>query len=97
MRSALPPAIAGRTDKMGFPVPFSEWMRGDANQFLRDVLTSGPARQRGYIDNAFVAEQLDSEPRFGRKVWGLLSLELWQQEFHDRQSEFQGMLASSHI
>jgi len=30
--------------------------------------------------------------RFSRKVWGLLSLELWQQRFHDRAGEFGNML-----
>ncbi len=30
------------------------------------------------------SSKLDAEPQFGRKIWGLLSLELWQQEFHDR-------------
>jgi asparagine synthase (glutamine-hydrolysing) len=42
-----------------------------------------------------VAEQIDREPRFGRKIWGLLSLELWQQEFHDRESQFKNLLSDA--
>ena len=32
------------------------------------------------------------ETRFGRKVWGLLCLELWQQAFHDREHDFKRLL-----
>ena len=35
---------------------------------------------------------LDGEQRFGRKLWGLLSLELWQRAFHDREAEFKKLL-----
>jgi hypothetical protein len=29
---------------------------------------------------------------FSRRLWGLMSLELWHQNFHDKASEFRGML-----
>ncbi len=32
------------------------------------------------------------EEQFGRKAWGLLSLELWQRAFHDRERDFRKML-----
>jgi asparagine synthase (glutamine-hydrolysing) len=35
---------------------------------------------------------LPQEKQFGRKIWGLLCLELWQQEFHDRESDYKKML-----
>ena len=31
---------------------------------------------------------LDARGAFGRKIWGLLCLELWQQMFHDREAHF---------
>ena len=31
---------------------------------------------------------IEQEGKFTRKVWGLLSLELWQQEFHDKAETF---------
>ena len=34
------------------------------------------------------------EARFGRKGWGLLCLELWQQAFHDRESHFKSLLTT---
>jgi len=93
--SVLPDSIVQRTDKMGFPVPLSEWMHGEAREFIRDVLTSRVALERDFVDNDQVARQIDSEPQFGRKIWGLLSLELWQQEFHDKESDFKGLLRSA--
>jgi asparagine synthase (glutamine-hydrolysing) len=86
----LPDAVRNRRDKMGFPVPLQEWIgRGGAvRDFVTDTLSSGAARNRALVDNAKVVGKLDQEPRFGRKVWGLLSLELWQQAFHDRASAF---------
>jgi asparagine synthase (glutamine-hydrolysing) len=86
----LPDAVRRRRDKMGFPVPLQEWIgRGGAvRDFVVETLSSDTARNRALVDNAKVVAKLDQEPRFGRKVWGLLSLELWQQTFHDRASSF---------
>jgi asparagine synthase (glutamine-hydrolysing) len=91
----LPDAVKNRKDKMGFPVPLAEWMRGPAKGFVLDVLSAKNALQREAIDNKSVVAKLDAEPQFSRKLWGLLSLELWQQEFHDRQAWFQGLMKDS--
>jgi asparagine synthase (glutamine-hydrolysing) len=56
--------------------------------FVVDTLSSEPARNRELIDNRKVLEGMDREPRFGRKLWGLLCLELWQRSFHDRAETF---------
>jgi asparagine synthase (glutamine-hydrolysing) len=86
----LPDAVRERRDKMGFPVPLQEWIArgGPVREFVVDTLSSEPARNRELIDNGKVLSKLDSEPRFGRRLWGLLSLELWQRAFHDRADSF---------
>jgi asparagine synthase (glutamine-hydrolysing) len=86
----LPEAVRDRRDKMGFPVPLQEWIArgGPVREFVVDTLSSEGARSRELIDNDKVLQRLDSEPRFGRKLWGLLSLELWQRAFHDRAHAF---------
>lgn len=84
----LPEAIWARKDKMGFPTPLSEWLAGEAREFVRDIFSSRNAIGRDLVDNRQVLNSLDREPRYSRKVWGLLCLEIWQQEFHDRASEF---------
>jgi asparagine synthase (glutamine-hydrolysing) len=78
---------------MGFPVPLFEWLKapGEARAFARDVLSSSRAMGRELFDNRLAVEQLETEPRFGRKAWGLLCLELWQQTFHDRAAEFRNV------
>jgi asparagine synthase (glutamine-hydrolysing) len=92
LRSVVPDQILDRTDKMGFPVPLSEWLAGDANEFVTDIFSTEAAQGRELIDNRKVLESIGDEAPFARKVWGLLSLELWQRAFHDRESEFKGLL-----
>ena len=92
VRSHLPEQIADRKDKMGFPVPLNDWMRGEARDFVKDVFSSRRALEREYIDNARVLAGLDGEPRFARKIWGLLCLELWQQEFQDQGARYRALL-----
>jgi asparagine synthase (glutamine-hydrolysing) len=92
MTPYLPDAVLNRKDKMGFPVPLNEWVKTEARSFVWDTLSTKKALGREFIDNRRVLAQLESEPQFGRKLWGLLSLELWQQQFHDREAEFKGML-----
>lgn len=84
VKQFVPDVIVNRKDKMGFPTPLSEWLAGDAREFVMDIFSSQKARNRDLVNNRNVLEGLDKEPRFGRKIWGLLCLELWQQVFHDR-------------
>jgi len=80
----LPKGIVERQDKMGFPVPLSEWfLREPVRGFVRDTLMSQAARQRGWFDADKVTPLLDTERAFGRSVWGLLCLELWAQTYLD--------------
>ena len=94
MRSKLPASISNRQDKMGFPVPLHEWITspGPVRDFVRDVFSSQQARSRELIDNSRVLKRMDGETQFGRQIWGLLSLELWQRAFHDRAHEFRQRL-----
>ena len=91
----LPDAIVNRTDKMGFPTPVNDWVRGEARDFVHDTLSTTAARSRDLVDNRKVLAKLEAEPRFGRNVWGLLCLEIWQQEFHDRAEEARRMAAAA--
>ncbi|HEX3229371.1 MAG TPA: asparagine synthase (glutamine-hydrolyzing) [Pyrinomonadaceae bacterium] len=92
VRTELPDVIIDRKDKMGFPTPLTEWINGEARDFVQDTLTTRNALSRDFVDNQKLISGLDKEPKFGRKVWGLLCLELWQQEFHDQASEFKRLL-----
>lgn len=85
----IPPEILNRRDKMGFPVPLKEWFSGDLKDFVFDTFQTMASRHRPFINNDAVLKNLGSEAQFSRKTWGLLSLELWHQQFHDKASEWQ--------
>ncbi|MGD9615076.1 MAG: asparagine synthase (glutamine-hydrolyzing) [Alphaproteobacteria bacterium] len=91
----LPPAILDRRDKMGFPVPLREWFSGELYSLVQDIFRSRDARQRDYLNADAVLANLDRTGQFSRKIWGLLSLELWQQQFHDRAATYRRLLAEA--
>ena len=88
----LPAAIVNRRDKMGFPVPLKEWFTGELRDMLQDIFRSERARSRPFLRPDAVLEAVDNAERFSRKLWGLVSLELWQQQFHDQAHRFRTML-----
>ncbi len=88
----LPDNIINRRDKMGFPVPLKEWYAGELNEFVRDVFSSSSARHRPYLVNEAISRNFDRGSQFSRKTWGLLSLELWHQSFHDRAHQYRAMM-----
>jgi asparagine synthase (glutamine-hydrolysing) len=89
----LDKAIVHREDKMGFPVPLVDWLKqaGPVREMVLDVFGSSAARGRTFVNADAVVKKLDRESKFGRQLWGLLSLELWQRRFHDRASELRKM------
>ncbi len=88
----LPRELLDRRDKMGFPVPLKEWFSGALKDMVEDTFSSQAARHRPFINSAAVLANLDKGERFSRKTWGLLSLEIWHQLFHDRAPAFRAML-----
>ena len=89
----IPNMVLDRTDKMGFPVPLKNWLSDGSGvrEFILDTLRSQKARNRHYLNSSFDIEELTkSEREFGRNIWALLSLELWQNRFHDDHVKFRG-------
>jgi len=85
----LPAEILDRKDKMGFPVPLQVWLKqgGAAREFVLDTFRSRNARTRGYLRPGLDIEAMvATEGVFSRNLWALLSLELWQQQFHDNHA-----------
>lgn len=88
----LPQSINKRTDKMGFPLPLNSWVKNEAKDYVYDIFTSQKAKTRNLIDNKKVLNKIQEESKFGRNIWGMLSLELWQREFHDKQCDYKKMI-----
>ncbi|MCB8820165.1 asparagine synthase (glutamine-hydrolyzing) [Microvirga rosea] len=88
----LPAELMQRRDKMGFPVPLKEWFSGELHGFVMDVFGTQRNRSRPYFNTDVILSNFDKGERFSRKTWGLLSLELWHQIFHDRAAEYMRMV-----
>lgn len=88
----LPPEILNRRDKMGFPVPLKEWFAKELNDFVLDIVANMKAKNREFVNTDAVLKNFGTSGQFSRKTWALLSLELWQQEFHDKSSEYRQLL-----
>jgi asparagine synthase (glutamine-hydrolysing) len=90
MKPDLPAAIVDRRDKMGFPVPLADWTKGELRDFVLGAFASG--RARPYLSESFdVTSMVDREAAFARNFWGLFSLELWHQRFHDRSAHWRAV------
>lgn len=85
IKTILPPSIYHRKDKMGFPVPLHLWARNQLGDFVRDVLLSSTCKNRGIFNTGEIKALIDNESAFGRRLWGLLNLELWFQTFIDKK------------
>jgi asparagine synthase (glutamine-hydrolysing) len=88
----LPAPLLERRDKMGFPVPLQQWASGELRNWFQDLFRTPEARSRPFVRHDAVLAAVTADRPFGRKLWALLSLELWQRRFHDRAAEFRALL-----
>jgi asparagine synthase (glutamine-hydrolysing) len=84
----IAPEILHRRDKMGFPVPLKEWINRDLNDFVMDIFSTMASKRRPFINSDALLKNFGDEMQFSRKTWGLMSLELWYQQFHDNASKW---------
>jgi asparagine synthase (glutamine-hydrolysing) len=82
--NVVPADVLSRKDKMGFPVPFSEWLQGGpVRDFVGDILLGQRSRERGLFRPDVLERLMSAEGQFGRQLWGALCLEMWHQTFID--------------
>jgi asparagine synthase (glutamine-hydrolysing) len=86
VRDLVPPEILDRP-KQGFGVPIQQWINNELRDRIRETLTETRTRQRGLVNQRYVAVLLDEHER-GRRdhsmaLWSLLMLELWHRSFID--------------
>jgi len=84
IKDIIPEPIMKRKDKMGFPVPLHIWSKNKARDFILDVLLSKSATERNIINTQYIEKLINSEQPFSRGLWGILSLELWFNQFIDK-------------
>ena len=80
----LPQSVLTRR-KVGFDTPAEFWMKEQHSGFLRDVLLSKRARQRGFWNSTAIENLLShqSAPGWFDVVWKVLSIETWASIFLD--------------
>jgi len=81
----LIPAPILKRPKKGFAIPLGIWFKNELNEMLHDTLLSKNACNTVFFSSRSVANIL-SEHQSGRenhdrRIWGLLVLELWQQQY----------------
>ena len=69
--------------KKGFELPVTRWLRTDLAPFAREILLDGQSIDSGWIRAEEVATLIDEHvggtADHGRRLWSLLTLELWAQ------------------
>lgn len=82
----VPRTILDRS-KMGFPVPFGQWIRGGWEVVTREVLFDRRSRERDLVSLPAVNQLLEDVRRgvhgSADAVWSLVNLELWYRTFID--------------
>jgi len=84
VQNILPKEIMNRKDKMGFPTPFNEWIKGPLKEYTLDIFNSVKSRQRNIFNFSGIENELANESQFGRNLWGALNLEIWFQHYIDK-------------
>jgi asparagine synthase (glutamine-hydrolysing) len=81
----IPPEVLSRR-KVGFDTPAKSWMRDRHPGFVRDLLLSRAAKERGFYDHVSVERFLDrpQTPYWFDIIWKLASIEAWASTFLDR-------------
>ncbi len=82
-RGLIPDAVIDRP-KGYFPVPALKYVRGEFLNFMREILHSDTAKQRGLFQSAYVEKLLAEPEKYhtrlqGSKLWHLALLEMWLQ------------------
>ncbi len=97
MKHELPKDVYKRKNKMGFPVPLNEWVNNGLGSYVHDIFNSQKSKDRAIFNSDEILNGLHTEGKFGRKIWGLLSLELWHKQFIDNQSYFSNLLKENRV
>ena len=85
LRQTVPHEILNRK-KTGFPVPYESWLRTDLKSWLRDLLFSQRAMERGYFDRRGLENLFSKNLETGsysKEIFCLAVLELWHRIFSD--------------
>ncbi len=85
MRDVLPAEILYRP-KLGFNMPYKNWLRGELRDLLLDALAPTRLSQQGIFHPQYVqgliSEHLDGTRDHAHKLWQLLMFQLWSEQYN---------------
>ena len=88
MRGLLPDETLHRR-KQGFTPPDASWYKQSAISYIRDLILSPRAVDRGYFQPSYIEKILDDHLNDRRDnrflIWSLMSFEWWNRLFIDRE------------
>ena len=91
LEGLLPDSIIYRK-KMGFPVPWEQWLRESLLPAIESMLLEERALDRGWITaegvRSIVAEHRSGRTNLSRQLWTLWGLETWARVFLDGERKF---------
>ncbi len=79
MQGRIPESVRTRVDKMGFPTPMAQWLRGPLYEPVREIVTSREFRERGIYHADVVARDLErhrqGEIDVSDRLWDVIQWE----------------------
>jgi asparagine synthase (glutamine-hydrolysing) len=83
LRERVPREILDRK-KVGFPVPYSAWLKTELKDLVHDLLFDRETMARGYFKRSCVEKLIQQHSErecFPKEILSLVSLELWHRAF----------------
>ena len=67
-------------------------LKNELNDWICDIFNSHKAQKKRFYKQQILLKKIRKESSFGRNIWGMLSLELWHQEFHDKATGYKKLI-----
>jgi asparagine synthase (glutamine-hydrolysing) len=84
MKDVLPQQIL-RRPKLGFNIPYKNWLRNELSDLLQDTLSPARLRQQGLFQPQYVQrlirEHMEGVRDHAHKLWPLLIFQLWSERY----------------
>jgi len=86
MKPNLPEAVYNRRDKLGFPTPEDEWLRGSLRPWVSDCIYSSDFRSMPFLHWQMFEKKFQNFLKygggFGPSLWSVLSIYNWKKSFN---------------
>lgn len=79
------PEILYKQEKRGFPTPLGPWLKQGLDKYFKEILLNEKALKRKIYNKNYIKKLLKKSDFWNaNKLWCLLNIELWYQEYIDK-------------